>query len=242
MPVNNVIRHLGSPNVPRNIRQQRENNLSTMRRFGTPVIIKKMFLDRDVRLGDAVASPNFSSVYGQTRHDDPLSHGVGFVGADNGVMITHPQEWYDTTGANPNIVTQATSPGAGWANAPKYRGFGPGYLTYVILPDVAEDVFKINDVGVLTSIQQAQVQMGWYPEVNDNDLITVVQIDAAERVVATRERFQAKMTTPISMRGVDRLGRREANEDFGNRHITGQQFEMTLVPENDVLYHVEMDR
>jgi hypothetical protein len=238
----NVIRYVGANSVPRDIRRHRANNLDTMRAYGTPVVLKKMYTDRDRRLGGAVPSPNYSSVYGQVRHDDPLSHGVGFVGAKDGVMIESIDEWYDTTGRDLRILTQDTSPGTGWAKAPLYRGFGPGYLTYAILPDVAEDVFKLTDAGVLIRSQTAQAQMGWYPEVNDNDLLIIVEIDEAERVIDARERFQLKMTTPISMRGIDRLGRREANEDFGNRHITDQQFEMTLIPETDKLYDVEWDR
>lgn len=237
----NVIRYTGEGNVPRNIRRHRANNLDTMRRFGTPIIVKHMYNDRDRKEGRAVPSPNLSSVYGQTRHDDPLSHGIGFVGAENGVMITSSDEWYDTTGRDLTIKTGAL-PGANWAPAPKYRGFGPSYLTYGILPDVSEDVFKLTETGVLIRTQTARVQMGWYPEVNDNDLLVIVQIDEAERVVDSYERFQLKMTTPASMRGLDRKGRKEYTEDFGNRHITDQSFEMTLIPQTDKLYDVEIDR
>src|SRR3954471_1508906 len=118
----NVIRYYGSANVPRNIRRQRQNNLTTMRRFGSPVIVKHMYNDEDVRSGDALESPNFSSVYGQTRHDDPLSHGVGFVGPE---LAT--DEWISPDG---DLVVATSSPGTGYVPAPKYRGYGPGYLTY----------------------------------------------------------------------------------------------------------------
>jgi hypothetical protein len=235
----NIIRYLGEPNTPRNIRQQRASNLDTMRRFGAPVILKHMYSDRDVQEGNAVPSPNFSSIYKQTRKGDPLSHGIGFVGAENGVMITAPGEWVDSSG---DLVLSPTSPGAGYIPAPKYRGYGPGYLTYVIMPDVSEDVFKLNEVGVLMRMQRAQAQMGWFPEVNDNDLLITCQIGPQEQVIETYERYLLKMTNPSSMRGIDRLGRRERSEDFGNRHVTDQQFEMDLVPKHDELYDVEVDR
>jgi hypothetical protein len=230
-----VIRYTGEPNVPPNIRRQRANNLDTMRRFGTPVIVKHMYNDRDRQDGIAEPSPNFSSTYGQPRHDDPISHGVGFVSVEKS-----DDEWYNSTGSE--IRQQRTSPGAGWTAAPKYRGYGPGYLIYAILPDVSEDVFKLSEAGALIRIQQAQVQMGWYPEVNDNDLLITCRIDNAERVVETYERYLLKQTNPISFRGLDRKGRREYTEDFGNRHVTDQQFEMTLLPKHDVLYNVEVDR
>lgn len=240
--LNRVMNFTGDSRVPRDIRRHRANNLEMMRAYGTPVIFKKMYNDADRKAGIAVRSPNYSSAYDQTRHDDPLSHGVGFVGADNGQIITSSDEWYDTTGRNLTIEQTPTSPGPGWANAPTYRGFGPGYLTYAILPDAAEDVFKLTETGALIRTQTAQVQMGWYPEVNDNDLLVVVEIDRFNRVVQDHERYQLKMTNPLSVRGRDRLGRREYTEDFGNRYITDQQFEMTLIPPTDQLYNVEIDR
>lgn len=233
-PLANVIRYIGDENLPRAIKQQRGNNLDALRRFGAPVIIKHMYNDEDVDSGIARPSENYDGVYGQTRKDDPVSHGVGFVSVE-----TSDDEWVSPQGL---IVQSPTSPGAGYTPAPKYRGYGPGFLAYVIMPDVAEDVFKLNEVGALIKIQTAMVQMGWYPEVNDNDLITTVVIDQAERVVSTHERYLAKMTNPVSMRGLDRKGRRERNEDFGNRHVTDQNFEMTLIPKKDELYNVEMDR
>jgi hypothetical protein len=232
--VKNVIGYLGEPSVPRSIRRQRRNNLDAMRRFGTPVIVKHMFNPRDVTANIAEESPNFSSVYKQTRHNDPLSHGVGFVSVEKS-----SDEWVSPQGT---LVVSNTSPGVGYTPAPKYRGYGPGYLVYAILPDVAEDVFKLTETGAMIKVQQAQVQMGWYPEVSDNDLLIICELNRSEQVIATRERYLLKQTNPASMRGLDRYGRRESTEDFGNRYITDQFFEMTLLPINDELYNVEVDR
>lgn len=232
--INNVIRYTGKPNVPRNIRQQRGNNLDTMRRFGTPIIVKHRFNADDVQKGIAERSPNFSAVYGQTRRDDPISWGVGFVSVDKS-----DNEWVTPQG---KLLVSSVNPEDGSVPAPKYRGWGPGFLTYAILPDVSEDIYKLTATGVLIRTQQANVQMGWFPEVNDNDLLIIVQIDQSENVIGTRERFLLKQTSPASMRGLDRKGRLEYTEDFGNRHITDQSFQMTLLPENDVAYNVEIDR
>jgi hypothetical protein len=110
------------------------------------------------------------------------------------------------------------------------------------MPDVAEDVFKLNEAGVLIRVQTAQAQMGWFPEMADNDLLITCRIDRGENVIETKERYLLKMTNPVSIRGFDRLGAREYTEDFGNRHVTDQFFEMTLIPKNDELYNVETDR
>jgi hypothetical protein len=207
--------------------------------MGSPVIVKHMYNDRDVQDGVAEAGPNFSTVYKQTRHDDPLSHGVGYVSVEKS-----EDEWIHPDGKT--IVVSAAQPAnigsQAFIRAPKYRGFGPGFLIYMILPDVAEDVFKLTETGALIKVQSATAQAPWFPEINDNDLIIACTVDRGERVVSTEERYQAKMSSPVSMRGYDHKGRREYTEDGGNRHVVNQTFEMALVPKNDVLYNVETDR
>jgi hypothetical protein len=236
MAVNVVTRNVGQRNVPQDVRRRRYQVFDLMRRMGTPVLIKHMYNAEDVESGVAEPSPVFDSIYSQTRNEDPVSHGVGYVSVEKST-----NEWiHPNTGA---IVTNSTSPGAGYVKAPKYRGFGPGYLTYIIEPDVAEDVFKMTETGVLIKSQQAQAIAPWYPEINDNDLVVNVIVGQnAMTIKETKERYQAKMTNPISIRGLDRRGRREYTEDGGNRHVVNQTFEMTLVPSNNVLYNVETDR
>lgn len=224
----------GDRDVPNDVRKRRRQVMNALRRVGTPVIVKHMYNIDDIEAGIAQESPNFSSVYKQTRHNDPISHGIGFCSIE-----TSDDEWVSPTG---QLVTSPTKPGEGYIQAPKYRGFGPGYLTYAILPDASQDIFKLSESGVLIRVQEATAQMAWYPEINDNDLIIVAQIDRTGNIIQTRERFQAKQTNPISMRGHDRRGRLEATEDFGNRHVINQQFQMTRVPSNDALMSVEVDR
>lgn len=230
----NVMRYVGEPNVLRSVRDTRANNLDTMRWVGTPVIVKHMFNDDDYQHGKALRSPNWSDTYGQPRHNDPLSHGIGFVG-----LTLSDDEWVSPKGA---LVVSQTSPGPGYVPAPRYRGFGPGYLMYMIIPDASEDVFKISPTGALQKVQEATAQAPWYPEINDNDLIITVELDHTERIIGTYERYQAKMTSPSSIRGLDRHGRRETTGDFGNRNVAQQNFQMTLIPQHDELYNVEYDR
>ncbi len=231
----NVMDYLGESWVPHDVRRRRRWNLQTARRMGTPVVIKHMYNDRDVKNGLAMKSPTNATSYGQVRHDDPVSHGMGYVSIERAT-----DEWYNKrTG---EVVVAESDPGTEWELAPLYRGFGPGYLTWLIEPDVAEDLFKLNREGAMIQVQDATALAPWFPEINDNDLIINVVLDGAGRIIASKERFQAKMTSPVTMRGHQRRGRREGTEDGGNRFPVAQAFEMTRIPQTDHLYQVEVDR
>jgi hypothetical protein len=239
--------YYGDAQIPRDVMNLRQSTMETMRRMGTPVLLKRMYTIRDVEATPPRAqySPAWDSVYKQARHDDPLSNGVGFASLDMA-----PGEWYDpktfdiyTTdpnGENPGY----NSPDGPYLPAPLYRGYGPGFLTYVILPDRPEDVFKLSEQGVLTRTQDAKVQLPWWPLVGDNDLMITVALDDAGHITDSYERYQLKMVTPITMRGEDQGGRREfhgANAG-GNRYWVGQECEAVRVPDEDVIYNVETDR
>lgn len=226
-------KYVGEGNAPQDVKRRRRQVHDLMRRMGQPVLVKHMYNAEDVEKGIAEPSINFDDVYGQSRNTDPISHGIGFVSVEKSTT-----EW--TNGAS--IVTSRTAPGPTWVRPPQYRGFGEGYLLYVIQPDVAEDFFKVDETGTFIKIQSALVQAPWFPELNDNDLLINVALDNAGSIIETRERYQLKMVNPISMRGLDRRGRQEYSGDYGNRHIVNQQFEMALVPPNNVLYNVEVDR
>ena len=226
-------KYVGEHGVPQSIKRLRRQVYDLMRHMGAPVLVKHMYNADDVEKGIAVRADNYDTVYGQTRHNDPVSHGVGFVSAE-----THPEEWIMPDGK----IKKASSKPTGAKPAPKYRGFGPGHLIYMVQPDVAQDLFKVNDAGALIKVQSATAQAPWFPEINDNDLIINVEIDSNGQILDTFERYQAKMSSPITMRGLDRRGRREYTEDGGNRFVMNQTFEMTLIPDTDELYRVEVDR
>lgn len=229
-----VAKYVGQRNVPHDIVRQRRYAYEVMRRMGTPILIKRMFTDQDRLRNLAQRSPNYNPVYGQVRNDDPLSHGIGFVSVEES-----EHEYIDTAG---NIFYSSTNPGAEFPSAPRYRGFGPGFLTYIIEPDVSEDFYKHTAEGVFVRVQQAQALAPWFPNINDNDLLMHVTLDGSGRIAEVTERYQAKMVNPVSLRGLDRRGRREPSTDAPNRFVINQQFEMSLLPENNVLYRVEWDR
>jgi hypothetical protein len=230
-----VLRYVGEGNVPRDIKRRRRQVYDLMRRMGTPVLVKHMFNAEDVEKGVARPSAAYQSIYGQTRKEDPLSFGVGFVSVEES-----PNEWYEPNSGQ--IIKASGKPGPEYVRAPKYRGFGQGYLIYIIEPDVAIDVFKLNEAGALVKTQEASAQAPWFPEINDNDLLINITVDRGNYIRSTQERYQAKQTSPISMRGLDREGRREYTEEGGNRFVVNQTFTMALLPSNHVLYKVETDR
>lgn len=232
--IRRVHKYVGEPNLPSDIARTRRSVFEVMRRMGTPVIIKPMYTDRHVTDGIAERAPGFSSAYAQSRNRDPIDHGIGFVSKEKSA-----NEWYDQKG---NIVVSDTSPGASYTQAPKYRGYGPGVLTWIVEPDVAEDFYKHTPEGVLIKVQTATAQTAWWPDIADNDLIIHVVIDDYGNVISTHERYHAKMVNPVSIRGLDRRGRREYSADYGNRHVVNQQFEMALLPGGHELYKIDIDR
>lgn len=244
----NVIRYLGDEGVPQDMLRRRRLSLETMRRMGTPVLIKHMFTIQDVEKGIAEASVGLDTVYQQPIHDDQLSYGIGYVSVEKAPR----GEWIKpaTETETAELVIQE-EPEPEWEPAPLYRGFGPGYLTYAILPDAPEDVYKLTEEGSLIRTQQARLQLPWFPQVGDNDLLIPCEIDAAENILQTFERYQLKQVYPITMRGAaalqrDGFGHREQDTANltagGNRHLVGQQCEASKVPETDPIYKVETDR
>jgi hypothetical protein len=228
-----VRKYVGEEQVPQSIKSLRRKVYDAMRHLGSPVLVKHRYNADDVERGLARRSDNYSKAYGQGRHDDPISHGVGFVSVEEA-----DDEWVMPDGTLKYSETQPS----GAIKAPKYRGYGPGYLLWMIQPDAAVDLFKVNEAGVFIKVQSATAQAPWFPEINDNDLIINVEVDPNGSILKTYERFQAKQTNPVSIRGMDRSGRKEYTEDGGNRFVVNQNFEMALMPETDIVYKVEVDR
>lgn len=227
-------RYLGQSNIPRDIQVRRRSVAEMLRRMGTPMLVKHRYNDLDFKSGVAVKSPEYDDIYEQTRNRDPISFGVGYVSAE-----LSSDEWYDATGT---IVKSAVSPGTGWTQAPRFRGYGPANLTYIIEPDRAQDFYKATLGGPIFKIQTAEAIASWWPDINDNDLIINVTLGPGEAVIEANERFEAKNVNPVSMRGQDRQGRKEYGESFGNTHVVNQKFEMALVPATDIIYEVDTDR
>lgn len=231
-----VAKYVGETNVPHDIARMRRYVYELMRRMGTPVLYKKMLTEDDVISGYAEESPNFNAVYGQTRNRDPLSHGIGFVSKEKS-----DYEWIDPQTSD--IFESETDPGGSFVQAPKYRGYGPGLLLFIIEPDAAVDFFKHTPEGVFMKVQTATAQAPWWPDINDNDLLIHVELDRSGYIVDTMERYQAQMANPISIRGAkERRGKQEYSGDFGSRYVINTTFQMALLPGTHEANHVEVDR
>jgi hypothetical protein len=239
-PIYNDVRtYFGDPDTPQSIKRLRLNDLRTMQRFGAPVLLKKMYNDEDVQNGVAQTSQNFDSVYrASTYAQDFASYGVGFTSVD-----TQDGEWINTQTGAVEVYPVYPEDGNNYVPAPRYRGYGPGFLTYAILPDRPEDAWKLTEQGALVRMQQAMVQLPWWPQMGDNDLLITCRLGLDGRIAETYERYELKMVTPITMRGSDRRGNREFPVNAGgNRYWINQQAEMIKLPSNDIRYQVETDR
>lgn len=230
-----VAKYIGERNVPHDIANDRRYVYELLRRMGTPVLFKKMLNEEDTYDGTVTTSENFDEVYGQTRNRDPLSHGIGFVSTERST-----DEWIDPS---TNQIITGIEDTEGLTKAPKYRGFGPGMLIYIIEPDAAVDFFKHTPQGVFMKVQTATAIAPWWPDINDNDLLIHVELDRSGYIIGTGERYQAKMTNPVSIRGArERRGRHEYSGDFGSRYVINTTFQMVLLPRNHEFQRVETDR
>jgi hypothetical protein len=236
---------LGDSDVPNEVSYQRKASADVYRYLGTPILIKRMYTIEDVDEGIALEAATMDDIYKQSTYNtDLISHGVGYVSKE-----TQPGEWVGVPPGSPDgkriqLYVSEAQPYPNYVPAPRYRGYGPGFLTYAILPDRPEDQWKLSEQGALIRTQTAMVQLPWWPLVGDNDLIIVCKLDSNGRIVQTYERYKLKMTAPITMHGRDRLGRREFEgvNANNNRYWVGWQAEMTLVPYPDEIYKLEVDR
>lgn len=231
--------YTGDPDVPRDVQNLRLSNHETMRWMGTPVLLKRIYTIEDVENGVAKKSPTMDDIYNQSSYDnDQLSYGVGFVSVE-----TQDGEWYDP--ATGNIYIGTINPNPSYLPAPKYRGYGPGFLTYAIMPDRPEDVMRFTEQGTLIRTQTGRIQLPWWPALGDNDLVIECELNPNGTIAQTYERYQLKMVTPTTLRGLDRMGRREFDSTSGgNRFWIGQEADLVVIPKsvNEPAYQVETDR
>lgn len=228
-------RYTGNEKIPQDVRRRRRQVYDAMRRLGNPVLVKHRYNFDDVSKGIAQKASSWDEVYATQRNEDPQGHGVGLVS-----VVKSDKEWITPNG---EIIPADGPPTGGNEWAPKYRGYGPGYLIYVIEPDAAQDFFKLTESGAMYKTQTATAQAPWFPIFADNDLLINVTINQRGDILDAAERFELKNVQPVAMRGLDRQGRREHDNPYGpNRYMINQTFEMAKVPDNNVLYQVETDR
>lgn len=237
-------RNVGGRRTPQEIKRLRRENMDFCRRMGEAVILKHQYNNDDYNAGtkflddggtvDANTDPLLAKhcpacwdgVYNNTRSDCPVCFGVGFVSLVND-NITN--KWVENGGLSDTNLGSNTP-------APKYGGYGPGYITWMVEPDVAVDVFRINEQGVMVQTENAQGVAPWFPDLGDNDLCINVELSRNQQTILKAEdRFQLKLTNPNTIRGFGRRG------VFQNYKVS-QQFAMARIPENTIWYSVPTDR
>jgi len=234
MPRTTTYKKVGPPNIPQEIKRLRRENMDLCRRMGQPVIVRHMYSIEDLNSGVAQKCPAcYSDSYDHVRGDCPVCYGMGFASVE--LNEADPLLWITTQGT----VVQTSSPPAGAIQAPRYGGFGVPYLTWLVEPDVAVDVFRITDQGVMTQQYDSQGFAPWTPTVGDNDLcINVTLAKDGFTIEGELDRFQLKKVQQVTIRG---FGRRTKPGSLGQPLLVAQTFEMNKVPSNTILETVPVD-
>jgi len=229
---------VGGRRTPQEIKRLRREVMDFTRKMGQPVVLKHQWNNEDVRQGLAKQCPAcFDPAYKQTRNRCPVCFSVGFVSVEDDDITN----LYIEDG---ELVLQADQ--INEVPAPKYGGYGPGYITWLIEPDTPVDIFRINEQGVMVQTQSAQGVAPWFPELHDNDLAVNVHLTDNLKIEHVNEfgtgefnrdyeRYQLKLTNPITIRG---FGKRAVDQDYQVQ----QTFEMAHIPLDNILYLVPLDR
>lgn len=217
---------VGGPLVPHDIQVLRRNSVEMMRRMGQPCVHRHRFNLEDLRDGFTLDLPDiheeiavkrcpacFDGDYEQTRADCPVCYGVGLCSVEDA-----EGQWINSRGRISTIETAYP--------APKWKGFGPPTLTWSIQPDVQQDIFRLNQQGVLVRLETSRVQSPWLPHMHDGDLLFNVRLkpnsfDVAEVI----QRYELKLSQPQTLRGFGQIAR---DRDF----LVNQSYEMVRLPEH----------
>lgn len=218
--------NVGAPNTPQEVKRLRRQNMDMCRKLGQPVILRHQWNGDDVTSGDAKQCPAcFDEAYRQVRNDCPVCFGVSFVS-----VADHPTNWITRRG---RIST--TDDGTN-VKAPLLGGYSQPWLTWIMEPDVALDVFRINEQGVLVKTQNAAGTAPWFPQLGDNDLcINITLSKDGSHAHSSQERYQLKMTNPVTVRGWGK-------NTIAQEHRIAQTFEMSHAPTGNILYQIPLEQ
>ena len=226
--------------MSQDIRRFRTENMDACRTMGQPIVWRHRFdmldLERPYRLEyfgreeDEVACKRcpacYETVYEQPRTDCQVCNAVTIVSTEDAVDM-----WITEEGRLTDTDT------GGLDLAPRYRGFGPSVLTWIIEPNVPEDVFRISESGVLTRYQRAEGYAPWYPKMADQDIVINVALQFTKddyTITDTSERFLLDTVQPQQIRG---FGRMTTDQSYAS----GQSFQMARIERNHHLYSLEID-
>jgi hypothetical protein len=116
----------------------------------------------------------------------------------------------------------------GWAN---------GEIVYVSIADAQENVFRLNDQGILMHDSHPQMTAPWNPPMGDGDIIITAEFDPLTwDVLNTYERYQIQEVTPTTMRGPG-----FKSEVRGKLYVVNQTAQIDRIPRGNVIYDVPVD-
>lgn len=233
-----TFKEVGPPHVPQEIKRLRRENMDLCRRMGQPVVFRHLYSREDVFNGDAQQCPAcWDPAYDQPRNDCPVCFGFGFASIEPSPDLA---AYIDSSGqlVQAPLSGDTPVPEDDWVRAPRFGGFAEPVLTWMIEPDVAVDVFRINEQGVLIQTYDAQGTAPWYPHLGDNDLcINVTLAPNDYTIIDAQDRFQLKLVQQVTIRGFGHLGRPPGGQAF----LVAQTFEMSKAPTNSSLYDVPIE-
>lgn len=222
--------HYGLPNVPREIKRLRVASLEHCLTHGQPAIWRHRFHADDLVNGYRMETHSgtetigvrkcpacFDSIYGQPRNDCPVCFGSAFASTETqaGLFIIDDGQALSATDDGSNVL------------APRWRGFGPPVLTFVVEADAPVDEVRPDAKGALTGLEDVRMFAPWYPTMRDGDILMDVTLtDDGYTIESIDQRYQLKMTQPQTMRGSNP---RKHSRGF----MVGQTFNAARIPAND---------
>lgn len=226
----------GDVSTPQDIRRLRLENMDMCRTMGQPIIWRHRFDVQDLESGYTLTLPEsgsltievercpacHDSVYDQARGDCPVCFNTTMVSTE-----TLDDLWINERG-----YLTSTDPGEDGQPAPRWGGFGPPVLTWMMQPDAPEEIFRLSERGVLTRTERNQGFAPWYPKMSDGDILINVELSPLDFAIEqTTERFLAATVQPMTIRGFGRM-------TSDRRFLVGQQFSMEKLPSNHILQGV----
>lgn len=225
-------KNVGSPNTPQEVKRLRRENMDYCRKMGQPIVWRHFYSLEDVDSGLAKPCPAcFDTIYKQVRGDCPVCYGYGFASVED-----NPDPLWIT---EDGLIVESDSQPSETIRAPRYGGFHVPYLTWMVEPDIAEDVFGINKQGVMIKTYDAQGVAPWFPSMGDNDLCVNVAVGGdGFTILETYDRFQLKQVQQITLRGFGKQVRAKVD---GQPHQVQQTFQMSKGIVGTQIYNVPVD-
>jgi len=214
------LKDVGTPNTPQEIKSLRRSVGDLLKAYGQPVVHMHVFNAGEINSGVAKFCPAcHDDKLHSSRQNCTVCFGIGFVSVDD-----KPNTWIETDLTEVNYPTNII--------APLYGGFGAPTLTWVVEPDAALDVFKVNEQGVLIRTQHAQAICHWMPVMGDNDIMVNVSLaNNGYTVNELGDRYELSAVQQNTMRG-------QGSRVRDPRFTINQTFDMNLRPVHDIRHLV----